>query len=132
MTKLQVISNHNCDEGRFAAGQIFLMYNSWAENKNYKVSICWDSLTINFNRELPELEREAGIHRFCKISQFDPKKRRHTVFIKVLVNDKIDQDVFVRNYVFNPHQKIKDFISGVEVSGEEKVKRVMGGQIDCF
>ena len=130
MTLIKVIPANPSLECKFAAESIFRIYSNWAARHNHKVTIYWDNLSIEFKNKV-NLNSEIGIHRFTQISKFDKKARRHTDFVRVEVDGICNHDNFVRNYIFSPYKKIKDYKTNIEVRGDD-IEMVMNGQIDPF
>lgn len=132
--KIKVTPANPSLECKFAAESIFKIYSNWAARHNLKVFISYEELTIKFSQVselVNNLTKESGIHRFTQISKFDKKSRRHTDFVRVEVDGICNHDNFVRNYIFSPYKRIKDYKTNIEVRGDD-IELVMNGQIDPF
>ena len=79
------------------------MYNRWAQNKNYKVTVLdvldgdeagikRASILIKGKNAYGFLKCEKGVHRLVRLSPFDANNKRHTSFASVEVIPEIDND----------------------------------------
>lgn len=90
------------------AQMLFRMYNRWAEQNDYSVSVIElqqgdvagiksATLEVNGSNAYGFLKAESGVHRLVRISPFDSNSRRHTsfcsVFVSPLIDDTIDIDI---------------------------------------
>ncbi len=92
------------------AQMLLRMYQRWAQDKGFKVSVLDvlpgeeagiknATLEITGDFAFGLLKSEAGVHRLVRISPFDSNARRHTSFTSVYVTPEIDDDFEV---VINP------------------------------
>ncbi|MGC6566587.1 MAG: peptide chain release factor 2 [Akkermansiaceae bacterium] len=88
------------------AGMLFRMYNRWAENKGFKVTvtdyqeaeeagISSASLKIDGPYAYGYLKAERGVHRLVRISPFDSAGKRHTSFASLDVTPEIDDNIVI-------------------------------------
>ena len=86
------------------AQMLLRMYMRWAEKKNFKFKIMYESpgeeAGINSCTALIEgdfafgyLKNESGIHRLVRISPFDSNARRHTSFSSIWISPNVDETV---------------------------------------
>lgn len=86
------------------AEMLFLMYQRWAKQKDYKFEIIdyqkGDEAGIKSVAfkiiglySYGYLKSEIGVHRLVRISPFDSNKRRHTSFASVLVMPEINEEI---------------------------------------
>ncbi|HUJ77271.1 MAG TPA: peptide chain release factor 2, partial [bacterium] len=84
------------------AAMLFRMYQRWAENHGYPVTILdyqpgeeagLKSVTFEVEGDYTygHLKTEGGVHRLVRISPFDANKRRHTSFASVFVYPDIEE-----------------------------------------
>ena len=85
---------------------LYRMYNRWAENHNFKVSLLdylegeeagikSASILIEGINAYGFLKSENGVHRLVRVSPFDASGRRHTSFASLEVMPEIDDDTSV-------------------------------------
>jgi peptide chain release factor 2 len=86
------------------ASMLLRMYNRWAENNNYAISLI-DILPgeeagikrvtalIKGPYAFGYLKSEVGVHRLVRISPFDSNSRRHTSFAAIDVIPELDTDI---------------------------------------
>lgn len=87
------------------------------------------SLTISGDK-IPDLTVEDGVHRFVRISPYDPLKRRHTNFCHVWTGGYAANTAPVaRSYVFNPYKLAKNLING---KSTEDLDLVLSGRPDLL
>lgn len=86
------------------AEMLFRMYNRWAEQNNYSVSVLElqpgdvagiksATLEVSGSNAYGFLKAESGVHRLVRISPFDSNSRRHTSFSSVFVSPVIDDTI---------------------------------------
>jgi peptide chain release factor 2 len=86
------------------AEMIFRMYNRWAEQHGYKISLLEESrgeaagiksatIEISGENAYGWLKTESGVHRLVRISPYDSNARRHTSFCSVAVMPAVDDDI---------------------------------------
>lgn len=79
------------------------------------------------------LEAESGIHRVVRISPFDTQNRRHTTFIRVVIDDDTSNICCnnIRSYMFVPLEYIRVHNGVNEVVFEpEEMKRILNGELN--
>ena len=80
------------------------MYMRWAEKKNFKFKIMYESpgeeagiksctALIEGDFAFGYLKNESGIHRLVRISPFDSNARRHTSFSSIWISPNVDETV---------------------------------------
>lgn len=85
-------------------GNMYRMYNRWAEQHNFSIEILdyqagdvagIDSATIKISglNAYGFLKSEKGVHRFVRISPFDSAGRRHTSFVSIDVMPELDDSI---------------------------------------
>ncbi len=85
-------------------GMLYRMYNHWAEQHRFKVSLLdyldgdeagikSASILVEGTNAYGYLKSEAGVHRLVRISPFDSSGRRHTSFASLEVMPEIDDDI---------------------------------------
>ena len=88
------------------AGMLYRMYNRWAENKGFKITvmdyqvadeagIASASLKIDGPYAYGYLKAERGVHRLVRISPFDSAGKRHTSFASIDVTPEIDDNIVI-------------------------------------
>ena len=86
------------------AQMLLRMYMRWAEKKNFKFKIMYESLgeeagiksctaLIEGDFAFGYLKNESGIHRLVRISPFDSNARRHTSFSSIWISPNVDETV---------------------------------------
>ncbi len=86
------------------AQMLLRMYMRWAEKKNFKFKIMYESpgeeagiksctALIEGNFAFGYLKNESGIHRLVRISPFDSNARRHTSFSSIWISPNVDETV---------------------------------------
>jgi peptide chain release factor 2 len=88
------------------AAMLYRMYQRWAENQGYQVTLLdfqpaeeagIKSVTFEVSGDYAygNLKTENGVHRLVRISPFDSAKRRHTSFASVFVYPDVDDTIDV-------------------------------------
>ncbi|MBF0483870.1 MAG: peptide chain release factor 2 [Candidatus Omnitrophica bacterium] len=88
------------------ANMLLRMYNRWADEHGFKVSVIdilageeagIKNVTLGIEGDMVYgyLKAEKGVHRLVRISPFDANKRRHTSFASVDVIPEIEDDIEV-------------------------------------
>ena len=88
------------------AAMLYRMYQRWAENHNFKVSVLdyqpgeeagikSATFEISGDYAFGNLKTENGVHRLVRLSPFDQAKRRHTSFASVFVYPDVDDSIAV-------------------------------------
>ncbi|MDD4051615.1 MAG: peptide chain release factor 2 [candidate division Zixibacteria bacterium] len=88
------------------AEMLFRMYNRWAEQQGFTVSLIdyqageeagLKSATMIIKGEYVYgyLKAESGVHRLVRISPFDANSRRHTSFASVFVSPEIEDSIVI-------------------------------------
>lgn len=104
----------------------------------YKIDIDEHKLVLTVKDASKDLRRifydEVGIHRVCRISEFDVQKRRHTTFTSVAVDDMEPQSYDnVRSYVFWPLEYIRVHTEKNTVTfDQEEMKRILNGEFNLI
>ena len=86
------------------AQMLLRMYMRWAEKKNFKFKIMYESpgeeagiksctALIEGDFAFGYLKNESGIHRLVRISPFDSNARRHTSFSSIWISPNVDETV---------------------------------------
>ncbi len=86
------------------ADMLFRMYNRWAEQQGFAVSLIdyqagdeagLKSATMMIRGEYVYgyLKSESGVHRLVRISPFDANSRRHTSFASVFISPEIEDSI---------------------------------------
>ena len=86
------------------AQMLLRMYMRWAEKKNFKFKIMYESpgeeagiksctALIEGDFAFGYLKNESGIHRLVRISPFDSNARRHTSFSSIWISPNVDESV---------------------------------------
>ncbi|MDB4713284.1 peptide chain release factor 2 [bacterium] len=86
------------------AGMLYRMYNRWAEQHDFKVTVTdyqegeeaglsSASLKIEGPYAYGYLKAERGVHRLVRISPFDSAGKRHTSFASIDVTPEIDDTI---------------------------------------
>jgi len=86
------------------AQMLLRMYMRWAEKKNFKFKIMYESpgeeagiksctALIEGDYAFGYLKNESGIHRLVRISPFDSNARRHTSFSSIWISPNVDETV---------------------------------------
>ncbi len=86
------------------AGMLVRMYQRWAEQSGFKVSLVDEapgdqagvkSATLHFDGTFAYglAKTESGVHRLVRISPFDSNARRHTSFASVFVYPEVDDSI---------------------------------------
>ena len=100
---LEIHSGAGGTEAQDWANMLYRMYNRWAQNKNYKVTVLdvldgdeagikRASILIKGKNAYGFLKCEKGVHRLVRLSPFDANNKRHTSFASVEVIPEIDND----------------------------------------
>jgi protein subunit release factor B len=80
------------------------------------------------------LTGEVGVHSLCRISPYDPQRRRHTSFVEVEIvvpqhiRAALDR-AGIRTYTLDPYKRAKDHRTGIET---EDVHGVLAGDLGAF
>ena len=85
---------------------LFRMYNKWADQQGYKVSVAEyqdgevaglksATVEVSGHNAYGYLKSESGVHRLVRISPFDSNSRRHTSFCSVFISPVIDDTIDV-------------------------------------
>ncbi len=88
------------------AEMLYRMYNRWAENHDFKVTLLdyldgdeaglkSASILIEGDNAYGYLKSESGVHRLVRVSPFDSSGRRHTSFAAIEVMPEIDDTIEV-------------------------------------
>ena len=88
------------------AEMLFRMYNRWAEQEGFTVSLIdyqageeaglkSATMTIKGEYAYGYLKAESGVHRLVRISPFDANSRRHTSFASVFVSPEIEDSIVI-------------------------------------
>ncbi len=88
------------------AEMLFRMYNRWAEQQGFAVSLIdyqpaeeaglkSATMTIKGEYAYGYLKSESGVHRLVRISPFDANSRRHTSFASVFVSPEIEDSIVI-------------------------------------
>lgn len=128
MTKIQVQAGNESEECLDFQRILIYMYAKYCDLHDLSFARTDDWISIEGGAEL---KQECGIHRLCRISPFDPKKRRHTSFCKVIVISA-EIDIFqssIRSYILNPYIQAHNLVNDKKT---DKVKDVFGGQLELI
>lgn len=143
---IEIDAGNGSAEACFWVGRLCRMYRLWAEERGYAVDLISSevggealprrlNIEISGPRAYSWLLREAGVHRFIRISPFDSAHRRHTSFVTVNVTQEIvDCEVYlpsalIRSYIMDPYFCVKDHRTGHET---DDVTAVLDGQLEQF
>lgn len=148
MGKATIIIEAQCggDETQACALMLYQMYVRWSLKQGYWVRIkhidigeragIKSAVLAIEGENAHKLRGECGVHRFVRISPFDPQSRRHTSFVKVATDpyDTIPSGEStynhqIRSYVFHPYKLAKDHRTDAETTD---IEGVMGGDIDIY
>jgi len=88
------------------AEMLYRMYNRWAENHDFKVTLLdyldgdeaglkSASVLIEGENAYGYLKSESGVHRLVRVSPFDSSGRRHTSFAAIEIMPEIDDTIEV-------------------------------------
>ncbi|MFT6863892.1 MAG: peptide chain release factor 2 [Akkermansiaceae bacterium] len=88
------------------AGMLYRMYNRWADQHGFKVTvtdyqegeeagISSASLKVEGPNAYGYLKTERGVHRLVRISPFDSAGKRHTSFASIDVTPEIDDSIVI-------------------------------------
>lgn len=140
-TNLFVTATSVGDEGADTANAIAGMYQDWCLLHGLKFSVS-DGISaktktveikIRIRGDVSKiLKGEEGAHRICRISPYDPQRRRHTTWVEVGL-EKRKSDALsstIRSYVLAPYNLIKDLRTGVELRDEAVEAAFYDGEID--
>jgi protein subunit release factor B len=119
-------------EAKDTTALIATMYQKWGAKHGIEAPMyCDDNQTVlTFGRLYKDLlEGEVGRHRICRISPFDPLRRRHTTWVNVSLDKPTGVSDFVRSYIFHPFTLAHDYGTGIK---EMNVHKVIDGDIDLF
>lgn len=97
------------DEASLFAGELFRMYNRWAENHNYKIEHIDDSpnevggfkeviFRVQGDEPYKNLKFEAGVHRVQRVPVTESQGRVHTSTVTVAVLPEAEEtDIEIKN-----------------------------------
>ena len=103
---LKINSGAGGTESQDWASMLMRMYQRWAENNGYKISVAnyqegdeagikTATLNIEGDYAYGYLKGENGVHRLVRVSPFDSSGRRHTSFAALEVMPEIDDSMEV-------------------------------------
>ena len=101
---LEIHAGAGGTESQDWAQMLLRMYMRWAEKKNFKFKIMYESpgeeagiksctALIEGDFAFGYLKNESGIHRLVRISPFDSNARRHTSFSSIWISPNVDETV---------------------------------------
>ncbi len=132
------MSSSGSEETEYCIKMIENMYINFAIKKDWKIEHHdKDNHTLVLNGEniYDILKNETGIHRICRISQFDPKLRRHVTYVNVSVYpDKTKEEINkkwirIRGYIFDPYTLVQCYRTDFKT---EDVNSILEGNLDEF
>lgn len=123
-TTLRITGNAS-EEAQAWTQELAGMYEGWAALQGFassRASLA-DGVAVTIECDPSACGMESGVHRQLKISRFDPKRRRHTAFAQVVINNDYPSTEFVRSYVFDPYLRVTDHRTGQQVDDAVAVMR---------